>query len=67
VIAGTNQPVWSNWAGTNGEDVTDLSIWDAPVGENFLLSLPLSPVTQMLTSDSLGLASAVLSLVPVAA
>ena len=35
-------PAWSNWAGTNGEIVTNISVWDAATAGNFLFSILLA-------------------------
>jgi hypothetical protein len=41
-ISASNTPTWSSWAGTNGEIVTDISVWDASTSGNFLFSAPLA-------------------------
>ena len=41
-IAESNTPTWSSWAGTNGEIVTDITVWTASSGGTFLLSAPLA-------------------------
>jgi hypothetical protein len=41
-VAISNIPTWSNWAGTNGEVVTDISLWDALTGGNFWDSIELT-------------------------
>jgi hypothetical protein len=41
-VAESNTPTWSTWAGTNGEIVTDISVWDASTSGNFLFSASLA-------------------------
>jgi hypothetical protein len=55
VLTASNSPEWTNWAGTNGEDVTDISFWDSPTTGNFQGSMPLASGATMNTSDSLTL------------
>lgn len=61
-VAATNQPVWSSWAGTNGETVTDVSFWSASTSGTFGLSAQLSSSVVMDTGDSLTLTSITVSI-----
>lgn len=56
-IALSNTPTWSSWAGTNGEVVTHISIWDASSGGNFLISAALSSSKTVNTGDTLSLST----------
>src|SRR3954469_9677029 len=38
----SDTPSWATWAGTNGEVVTHISLWDATTAGNFLLSAVLT-------------------------
>jgi hypothetical protein len=53
----SNTPTWSSWAGTNGEVVTHISVWDASTAGNFLFSAALSASKTMATGDTLQLTS----------
>lgn len=64
-IAATNQPAWTNWAGTNGEVDTDISFWSAATAGTFGFSMQLSSPVTMDTGDSLTLTSVSIS-IPVA-
>lgn len=55
IVTASNQPVWSAWAGTNGQIITDLSFWNASSGGTFYMSMPLSSSVTMNTGDSLTL------------
>lgn len=52
-IAITNSPVWSSWAGTNGEVDTYVSNWSASTSGTFGCSIQLSASVTMNTGDSL--------------
>lgn len=56
-VAASNEPAWTNWAGTNGEADTDLSFWSAPTGGTFGFSMQLGSSVTMDTGDSLTLTS----------
>jgi hypothetical protein len=56
-VTASNQPVWSSWAGTNGQVITDISFWSAPTGGTFYMSIPLSTSVTMDTGNSLTLTS----------
>ena len=58
-------PAWSNWAGTNGEVVTDISLWSASSAGTFGFSAQLGAPVTMNTGDSLTLTSITVS-IPVA-
>ena len=60
-------PVWANWAGTNGEVVTNISVWDASTSGNFLFSVLLAASKTVNTSDTLTLSSMTLAFTPIAA
>lgn len=57
VISMTNTPTWSNWAGTNGEVLTHISVWDALSAGNFLWSAALSASKTINTGDTFTLNS----------
>jgi hypothetical protein len=57
VIAITNTPTWSSWAGTSGEVVTDLATWSAPTGGTFGFSVQATASVTMHTGDTLTLTS----------
>ena len=56
-ISASNQPAWTNWIGTNGEVVTDISLWSAATSGTFGFSMQLSASVTMNTGDSLTLTS----------
>lgn len=60
-------PAWANWAGTNGEVVTNISIWDANASGNFLFSVLLTASKTVNTGDTLTLSSMTISFTPIAA
>lgn len=60
-------PSWTSWAGTSGEVVGYLSVWDAAAAGNFLFSVQLTAPKTMNTGDTLNLTSLTFSLTPVAA
>jgi hypothetical protein len=55
-------PAWTNWAGTNGEVVTDISLWSASSSGTFGFSMALSSSVTMDTGDSLTLTSITVSI-----
>jgi len=65
-ITGT-QPSWANWAGTNGEVVADISVWDAASNGNFYYSAALTASKTVNTGDTLTLTTLTVSLTPIAA
>jgi hypothetical protein len=62
VLNSSNTPTWSSWAGTNGEVVTHISIWDASSAGNFLWSAALSASKTINTGDTFTLSSASLTI-----
>lgn len=55
-------PSWTNWAGTNGEVLTDISLWSASTAGTFGFSAQLSSSVTMNTGDSLTLTSITVSI-----
>lgn len=66
-ISESNTPTWSSWAGTNGEVVSDISLWDALTLGNFLFSAQLSSSVTMNTGDTLQVTTLTVSFTPIAA
>jgi hypothetical protein len=60
-------PVWASWAGSNGEVVTNISVWDAITTGNFLYSVLLTASKTVNTGDTLTLTSMSVSFTPIAA
>jgi hypothetical protein len=56
-VSASNQPAWTNWAGTNGEVDTDISFWSASSNGTFGMSMLLNASVTMNTGDSLSLTS----------
>lgn len=54
-VSASNQPAWTNWAGTNGEVDTDVTLWSAASSGTFGFSGQLSAPVTMGTGDSLTL------------
>jgi hypothetical protein len=50
-IAASNTPTWATWAGTNGEVVTDIAIWNG--GTTFEDSIQLGTGVTVYTGDTL--------------
>jgi hypothetical protein len=65
--ASNNTPSWATWAGTNGEVVTHISVWDASTAGNFLFSAALSASKTVNTGDTLNLTALSYALTPLAA
>lgn len=65
-IAMNNTPSWASWAGTNGEVVTHISIWDANAAGTFLNSAQLTASKTVQTGDTLTLASMTIAFTPIA-
>lgn len=63
----TTLPAWSNWAGTNGEVVTNISVWDAASAGNFLFSVLLTLAKTINTGDTATLSSMSVTFTPIAA
>lgn len=66
-MSASNTPQWTNWAGTNGEIVTDISIWSASSAGTFYTSIQLTLSKTINTGDTVTLSSASISLSPTAA
>lgn len=64
-ITASNQPAWTNWAGTSPETDTDVSFWSLAAAGTFQFSGQLSAPVTMNTGDSLTLTSITVS-IPVA-
>lgn len=62
VISLSNTPSWATWAGTNGEIISHISVWDAASAGNFLWSAALTTSKTMNTGDTLNLTSASVTL-----
>lgn len=62
-----NTPSWATWAGTNGEVVTHISVWDATSAGNFLFSAQLSASKTVNTGDTLNLTALTFAFTPIAA
>lgn len=60
-------PAWTNWAGTNGEVVTHVAVWDALTTGNFLYSYALTASKTVNTGDTITLTSHSASYTPIAA
>jgi hypothetical protein len=66
-MASSNTPSWTNWAGSDGEVVTHIGVWDSPTAGNFLFSVALSASKTINSGDTLNLTSLSISLSPIAA
>lgn len=66
-MASSNTPSWSSWAGTNGEVVSHVSVWDSSTAGNFLCSAALTASKTINTGDTLNLTSLTIALTPIAA
>lgn len=56
-MALSNTPTWSSWAGTNGEVVSYISVWDANTAGNFLFSAQLTASKTINTGDTFTLST----------
>jgi hypothetical protein len=65
VVAASNEPEWTSWAGTSPETDTDISFWTASTSGTFNMSIQLSSSVTMNTGDSLTL-TAISVTIPVA-
>jgi len=54
-VSASNEPEWTNWAGTSPETDTDISFWSASSSGTFGLSMQLASSVTMETGDSLTL------------
>src|SRR3954471_15084814 len=61
----SNTPSWATWAGTNGEVVTHISLWDSTTAGNFLLSAALTASKTVNTGDTLNLTSLSVAFTPI--
>ena len=66
-MASSNTPSWATWAGSDGEEVTHVSVWDSSTAGNFLLSAALSASKTVNTGDTLNLTALTIALTPIAA
>lgn len=55
-LSESNTPAWSSWAGTNGEIVTDISVWSAASSGTFYFSTPLAGTATVFTATHAGTA-----------
>jgi hypothetical protein len=63
VLTQSGTPSWTNWTGTNGEIVTNVSIWDTTgTGGNMLWSASLSSSKTINTGDTFTLSSSSLTI-----
>lgn len=61
-------PSWTSWAGTNGEVVTHIAVFDQlAAGGNFLFSCALSASKTVNTADTLNLTALTFAFSPIAA
>jgi hypothetical protein len=51
-MTASNEPQWTSWAGTNGEIVTDISIWSAATSGTFYFSVPLAGTVYNFTATN---------------
>lgn len=63
----SNTPSWPSWAGTNGEVVTHISVWDASTAGVFQYSAVLTEEKTVNTGDTLNLTGLTFALTPIAA
>jgi hypothetical protein len=56
-VSASNQPAWTNWAGTSPETETYVTFWNASSAGTFATSMQLSSSVTMNTGDSLTLTS----------
>lgn len=64
-LTGTTQ--WTNWAGTNGEVVSHISVWGASTAGTFYYSVALTASKTLNTGDTLNLSSLTVAIAPLAA
>jgi hypothetical protein len=58
---------WTSWAGTSGEVLSHISVWDSTTAGNFLFSAALAATKTVTTGDTFTLSSLSFSLAPRAA
>jgi hypothetical protein len=56
-VSATDTPTWSDWGGTNGEIVTDISHWSISSSGTFGFSVELSASVTMDTGNELEITS----------
>jgi hypothetical protein len=61
-VSASGTPTWSSWAGTNGEEVTDISGWSAPTSGTFGDSIQLGSGVTLFTGDTLELTAVTISI-----
>lgn len=66
-VALSNTPSWATWAGTNGQVISHISVWDASTTGTFLYSIALGSSKTMNTGDTLNLTTLAVSMAPIAA
>lgn len=66
-MALTTTPSWTTWAGTNGEVVTDVSVWSANAAGTFYASATLTTPKTVNTGDTLTVSTFTFALTPLAA
>lgn len=66
-MASSNTPSWATWAGSDGEVVTHISVWDNATAGNFLFSVALTASKVINTGDQLNLTALTIALTPIAA
>lgn len=64
-LTGTTQ--WTNWAGSNGEVVSHISVWGASTSGTFYYSVALTASKTVNTGDTLTLSTLTVSIAPLAA
>lgn len=62
VLNSSSSPSWTSWAGTNGEVVTAISVWDAAAAGNCLWTATLSASKTINTGDTFTLSSCSLTI-----
>lgn len=60
-------PSWTNWAGTNGETISHISIWDNSTAGNVLFTAALATPKVVNTGDTLNLTALTFGLTPLMA
>lgn len=60
-------PSWTNWAGTNGEVVTDVAVFSAASAGTFYMSAQLTASKTVNTGDTITISTFTFSLAPLAA
>jgi len=63
-LSASNTPQWTNWAGTNGETVNNITVWDAASSGTFLWSATLTTPKTINTGDTFTLSTCTLTITP---